>query len=613
MVKSHSFPASAFQKKMLSFYDQKARILPWRVFAPEKQDPYKVWLSEIMLQQTTVATVQDYFKRFVKKWPNVKKLAAAPLEDVMKEWAGLGYYARARNLHKCAIIIATDYNGVFPVSYDELLKLPGIGPYTAAAIATIAFDAQKISVMDGNIERIISRVFSISNPLPKAKPYFREKADFLFSSVKRSGDFAQSLMDLGATICTPQNPDCKICPVKDFCSAKSLNIQNTLPRKEKKKEKPQREGFALWIENRAGEVLCERRSEDKMLGTMLGLPSSDWHLKPEKENPNQMTQQLKKLCKTSHFVADIYHSFSHFDLKLKLYQLKVNNWKDLPAILKTGSEYSWIKFSNSKTGFPSLYQKAFKIMRNFLILLTVCMGLWGGFLVQDAKASSNLTVMQAPTYEKTTPDRLALVFFRTGFLNPENEKVLDQFLMLSECDLYKKHFPDEFEWQKIRYSTKKFIKENLETFPKRFEFVQPILLDRYDFKEQIFPLIEEYQLKAITRIEISGNHIKPPQCVQDFSYDRTILPLDAIINFSKPLTIQGLRMKKEDVELYREYLANNKIDTEEGRPAYIRYRIEINSAGNLNSANTLNLFGTIEEITVFADPMLLLKLAEPSY
>ena len=231
---------------LLGWYDSHARVMPWRVgpaarAAGERPDPYGIWMSEVMLQQTTVAAVRDYLRKFMAKWPTVSDLAAAEDADVMAAWAGLGYYARARNLLKCARVVATDYDGVFPDTVTDLLKLPGVGPYTAAAVASIAFDAPA-TVVDGNVERVIARLRLIETPLPKAKQEITELAEAL-TPQERPGDYAQAIMDLGATICTPRNPACGICPWSSACRARAEGVQVELPRKLPKKTKPTRHGY----------------------------------------------------------------------------------------------------------------------------------------------------------------------------------------------------------------------------------------------------------------------------------------------------------------------------------------------------------------------------------
>ena len=236
--------SAALPGKLLAWYDTYGRDLPWRMKG-KKPDPYSVWLSEIMLQQTTVAAVRDYYNKFIEQWPSVRALAAAPLDDVLKAWAGLGYYARARNLHLCAKTVAEQHGGTFPATVDELLKLPGIGPYTAGAIAAIAFD-QPFAAVDGNVERVLSRLHAIATPLPESKPLIREIAQALVPSI-RAGDFAQALMDLGATICTPKSPNCLICPWTDQCRGRAFGIAETLPKKSAKKAIPTRRGYACLL------------------------------------------------------------------------------------------------------------------------------------------------------------------------------------------------------------------------------------------------------------------------------------------------------------------------------------------------------------------------------
>ena len=287
--------------------------MPWRVGPQERAagarpDPYQVWLSEVMLQQTTVAAVRDYFRRFVEKWPTVGALAAADDADVMAEWAGLGYYARARNLLKCARVVATELGGIFPQAAEDLRQLPGIGPYTAAAIASIAFD-EPATVVDGNVERVTSRLFAVETPLPAARPELIQWAEAL-TPRSRPGDHAQAMMDLGATICTPRNPLCGFCPLRPTCKAVRQGLQSELPRKAPKPEKPTRKGFAWVAIGPAGGVLLERRPDRGLLGGTLGFPCSDWSDTPDPTPP---------------FAADwaeaglVRHTFTHFHLELRIH------------------------------------------------------------------------------------------------------------------------------------------------------------------------------------------------------------------------------------------------------------------------------------------------------
>jgi len=249
------------------------RRLPWRSEGPEQPDPYRVWLSEVMLQQTTVAAVKPYFERFTIRWPDVEALAEAPESEVMSAWAGLGYYARARNLIACARVVTEEHGGAFPSTEEELRRLPGIGRYTAAAIASIAFGRRAV-VVDANVERVVSRLFAVEEPLPGA----RERLYALAESItpgEASGDFAQALMDLGSAICTPRSPDCGRCPLSHLCLALAAGEPERYPVKSPKAAKPRRTGTAWWLEH-DGEVLLVRRPAKGLLGGMLALPTCDW-------------------------------------------------------------------------------------------------------------------------------------------------------------------------------------------------------------------------------------------------------------------------------------------------------------------------------------------------
>ncbi len=303
-------PDHHLRVKLLAWYDQNARILPWRAVSPARMDPYKVWLSEIMLQQTTVAAVKDYFLKFTRLWPTVEALAAAPLDDVLKAWAGLGYYARARNLHKCAKTVVAELGSIFPDEIDQLLKLPGVGPYTAGAISAIAFD-KPFAAVDGNVERVISRLDAIEARLPESKPQIKTRAQSLMSD-HRAGDFVQALMDLGATICTPKSPNCLICPWMEDCKGRKLGIAATLPRKIAKKAIPTRKGHAYFALNSKGEVLLRRRTEKGLLGGMTEVPGSDWAaIQPDMRPP--IPAQWKKRP------GIVEHTFTHFHLEVTVW------------------------------------------------------------------------------------------------------------------------------------------------------------------------------------------------------------------------------------------------------------------------------------------------------
>ncbi|MEQ9258420.1 MAG: A/G-specific adenine glycosylase [Roseovarius sp.] len=298
---------------LLAWYDRHARDLPWRVRpaareAGARADPYRVWLSEVMLQQTTVAAVKAYYERFTTLWPRVEDLAGAEDAQVMAEWAGLGYYARARNLLKCARVVTREHGGIFPKSREALQELPGIGPYTAAAIAAIAFDAPE-TVVDGNVERVMARLFNIQTPLPAAKPEITEAAARLTPG-ERPGDYAQAVMDLGATICTPRNPACGLCPWRAPCAAHAEGVHADLPRKSPKKPKPTRLGIAYVVRRADGAYLLERRPERGLLGGMLGWPGSDWSEDPAPAPPIAANWQR--------LPEEARHTFTHFHLRLRI-------------------------------------------------------------------------------------------------------------------------------------------------------------------------------------------------------------------------------------------------------------------------------------------------------
>jgi len=301
---------------LLAWYDGHARVLPWRVSPADRAvgvrpDPYRVWLSEVMLQQTTVAAVRGHFDRFTLRWSDVAALAAAEDGEVMAEWAGLGYYARARNLLACARAVVMDHGGRFPASRDGLLALPGIGAYTAAAIAAIAFDAP-VGVVDGNVERVVARLYRVATALPAAKPELARLAARLTPG-HRPGDYAQAMMDLGATVCTPRKPGCVLCPLAPWCQAYAAGMQAALPRRAAKPVKPTRQG-TVWIARRSdGAWLLEHRPKRGLLGGMLGWPGSSWD---NAGGPAPLTAEW-------HALGTVRHSFTHFHLDLAVLRAEV--------------------------------------------------------------------------------------------------------------------------------------------------------------------------------------------------------------------------------------------------------------------------------------------------
>ena len=332
---------------LLDWYDQHARVLPWRTGPGDRKagtnpDPYDVWLSEIMLQQTTVAAVKAYFNRFKMRWPTVEDLANADDDEVLGEWAGLGYYARARNLLKCARQVVA--RGGFPESEAELRSLPGVGPYTAAAVASIAFD-EPAPVMDGNVERVMSRFYAINDPLPGSKPRLYELAAGNTPS-SRSGDYAQAVMDLGATVCTPKKPSCMICPVQGSCQGYAQGEVETLPRKTPKAPKPTRYGH-IYVARRAdGAILIEKRPERGLLGGMSGFPGTIWS-----EDLPEQREPMPALWQTHQ--EPVTHVFTHFRLSLTVHAAHV----PITAKAEIGEFVLPDKFSTRK--LPTVMRKAF--------------------------------------------------------------------------------------------------------------------------------------------------------------------------------------------------------------------------------------------------------------
>ena len=348
--RSPPFAPGPIAPALLGWYDRHARVLPWRVppGSGTAADPYRVWLSEVMLQQTTVAAVRDYFARFTARWPTVHDLAAADEAEIMAAWAGLGYYSRARNLIAAARAVAA--RGAFPDSEEALRALPGLGAYTAAAVAAIAFDRPAV-VVDANVERVVARLFAIAEPLPAARKAIRAAAATI-TPATRPGDFAQAMMDLGAQVCTPRNPRCMLCPLQPMCRAQAKGNAADLPAKPPRKAKPKRRGHVWWIE-RAGQVWLVTRAARGMLGGMRAMPDDGWSARGDGDaNPP--------------FAADwrhggaVAHSFTHFDLDLQLMLCDCGEiGHDLPG---PAGEGTWWPIARIEAaGLPTVFAKAARL------------------------------------------------------------------------------------------------------------------------------------------------------------------------------------------------------------------------------------------------------------
>jgi A/G-specific adenine glycosylase len=333
-TKSREAEIAARPALLLEWYDRHRRRLPWRPLAGERADPYRVWLSEIMLQQTGVKTVGPYFEKFLARWPDVDALGRASLDDVLRMWAGLGYYSRARNLHACAVAVRRDHGGVFPDTEQGLRALPGIGPYTAAAIAAIAFDRRTMPV-DGNIERVVSRLFAVEEPLPQAKPLIQQLAATLLGASRagdaktragdeksRAGDSAQALMDLGSSICTPKKPACALCPLNEDCLARAQGNQEIFPRKAPKKTGALRRG-AAFVVTRGDELLVRTRAEKGLLGGMTEVPTSAWLAAQDDKMALKEAPMLKGITSWHRKPGIVTHVFTHFPLELVVYTAKL--------------------------------------------------------------------------------------------------------------------------------------------------------------------------------------------------------------------------------------------------------------------------------------------------
>nr|WP_247711105.1 A/G-specific adenine glycosylase [Qipengyuania vesicularis] len=335
--------AAIVSEKLLDWYDEYARDLPWRARPGEPApDPYRVWLSEVMLQQTTVAAVKPYFEAFTARWPTVEALAAAPEEDVMAAWAGLGYYSRARNLVKCARAVAE--LGAFPEVEEELRKLPGLGAYTAAAVAAIAF-GQRAVVVDANVERVVARLFNLTDPLPGVRKVIRACSDTITPET-RAGDFAQAMMDLGSSICTAREPKCLVCPLANHCRARAEGDPASLPVKAPRKAKPVRQGRAFWIE-RDGSVWLVRREGQGMLGGMRSLPDNGWSARGDGADSAPLEGEWEA-------AGLVRHTFTHFALELSVSRYR---GADRPS----GEGEWWPLDTLDEAGLPTLFAKAARL------------------------------------------------------------------------------------------------------------------------------------------------------------------------------------------------------------------------------------------------------------
>jgi A/G-specific adenine glycosylase len=341
--------AAARPALLLAWYDRHRRRLPWRAPPGARPDPYRIWLSEIMLQQTTVKAVGPYFEKFTARWPGITSLARASLDDVLRLWSGLGYYSRARNLHACAVTVTRDHGGVFPDTEEGLRALPGVGPYTAAAIAAIAFERRTMPV-DGNIERVVSRLFAAEEMLPQAKPLIRELAATLLGD-SRAGDSAQALMDLGASICTPKKPACALCPLMADCAARQQGTQESFPRKAAKKTGVLRRG-AAFVVKRGKELLVRTRPEKGLLGGMTEVPGSEWIAEQDEKSARDQAPALQGVARWHRKAGVVTHAFTHFPLELVVYTAEVPSTTRAPAGMR------WVPIATlDDEAFPNVMRK----------------------------------------------------------------------------------------------------------------------------------------------------------------------------------------------------------------------------------------------------------------
>lgn len=335
---------------LLRWYDRHGRDLPWRKKSGKKPDAYHILLSEFMAQQTTIPVVLKYYQKFLRRWPSIEDLAKADLQEVREEWSGLGYYRRAKFLHMTAKLVVEKYRGIVPNDIKTLKTLPGIGDYTANAIRAVVYDLPS-NVIDGNVNRVITRMFAIRKPIAQSGSEIRQAACSLLPAA-RHGDYAQALMDLGAMICTPQNPACGQCPWQSFCQAYARGLQAELPKKAVRVDKPKRFTMAFWAKNRQGQILLERRPEAGLLAGMMGVPLTAFHHDDcgrdilEKEAPFSAYWQ--------EIAGTVRHTFTHFELYIKVVRGKIGG----QAKPQTQGQFLWVKEDQvMQTGMPSVMKK----------------------------------------------------------------------------------------------------------------------------------------------------------------------------------------------------------------------------------------------------------------
>lgn len=339
---------SAIIEPLLEWYDSQKRVLPWRAKNGTTPDPYAVWLSEIMLQQTTVQAVIPYFERFFSHYPTIHDLAAAPLESVLHDWAGLGYYSRARNLHACAQYVVAKFGGQFPSDVDTLKTLKGIGPYTAGAICAIAFNKQAV-VIDGNVERVLCRLYGLVSPLPAVKTEIKAVAAPIYFSPANTApaDLPQAFMDLGARVCIPANPRCALCPLTNVCVGYKAGIAASLPKRTPKKPLPQRVGILFVVRNKSGDILTVKRPDSGLFGGMRAYPTTDF------VSADILPAVPDYISKVGKHIGEVRHVFTHFALTLQIVEATAKNPPD---------DHKWMPHAELSTGLPSLFKKAWRLM-----------------------------------------------------------------------------------------------------------------------------------------------------------------------------------------------------------------------------------------------------------
>lgn len=537
-----------FSLKLLQWYDRYGRNLPWREKDGRAPSPYHTWLSEIMLQQTGVATVIPYYQNFTRRWPNIRALAAASEGEILKQWEGLGYYSRAHNLLKCARQVVADHKGKLPRDIKMLNDLPGIGPYTANAIAAIAFD-QPAVVVDGNVERVMARLFGYAQPIntPKGKKDLTALAASL-SPLKRSGDYAQGLMDLGAMICTPKNPDCAHCPWRTACKAFALGKTAQWPVKTKKKATPTRYAVAYVVTDKTGHILLQQRPAKGLLGGLWEFPGTQARAKPFTSSEIQAHHPFIT-SPSRHVTTPVSHVFSHFKLvthviavSLKRRVKTQGQWFAPDALPAMATLHTKILQATVPPLAMAQKKRKMAVMRLVPILLALLL------ISLPARAD------ETEHYRDPTPVMLSDYFFDSGMIKLEQDKDVVEYLSLKDCTLYNMAKDDMFMQQQMAQQMNAGQAQRTKMFNKNLLIRLPgnVVVTRYNFNTQSFDLLPETQLKKVGSMVITDNFQLP--CGKGRSGDLRRFPKAYAVKLNFPVSLLRVPLQSKTAKSVYETL-----------------------------------------------------------